>query len=282
MKSIYLSGNNTMNNMKKIILASLFAFLFTACTQYQFMTVESNIYNQDNQQFVWENDSVRICYSFAGANCPLNIMIYNKLQQPLFVDWQKSAIIYGDGSSFSLWNNRSDIQTQSVSAGVQVGNIGISNTTTTGAITREPQIKFIPPSSHISYSPVCIRSALITPLDPRLKQRVEFGGPDDGKVDMYSYTIDNSPFYFRCYLSLSTSDNFAQSIYVDQPFWVSKIIETKHGPNYFLKSDNQFYVSKTTATGQFLQGVGVASLVAGALYIQTVTPPDNNYHHRHR
>ncbi len=46
--------------------------------------------------FVQENDTVRISYRFWGENAPVTITIYNKLDEPLYVDWGRSALIIDD------------------------------------------------------------------------------------------------------------------------------------------------------------------------------------------
>jgi hypothetical protein len=266
--------------MKRFFFTLVLISILSSCQQYQYITLESDIFHNELQNFAWENDTLKIQYSFSGQNCPLKIQIENKLKQPIFIDWSKSAVIYEDGSSFPLWDNNSYVNTVSTGAGLNVGNIAISETQTNGTINRPPQIAFIPPYSHITYNPVYIRSALIRPLDKTLKQRVTFGFDDASKVDLYKFTPENSPFSFRCFVTASTSEKFTTSIYIDNPFWVSSIIETKRNPNEFLKNDNLFYVNKTTAMGHILGGVGVASLLVGTAYIQVATTPHyDDYHH---
>ena len=35
-------------------------------------------------------------YNFNGINAPINITIQNKLQVPVYIDWQRSALIVND------------------------------------------------------------------------------------------------------------------------------------------------------------------------------------------
>jgi hypothetical protein len=265
--------------MKKFVLYALAIFSLTACTRYQYITLNSDIYQTDNQTFVWENDSVKVQYAFWGKNCPLSIQIYNKLNKPLYVDWSKSAVIYSDGSSFILWNDQASINSGTVSSAVNVGGLILGGSQTTGTIVRSKSVDFIPPASRVSVCPMYVRSTFIKPLPSELKKKqVYYGNMEPFKADFYTFNPNNSPFSFRCYLTLSTEDNFANYFFLDQPFWVSQVIETQSEPNNFLKADNLFSVNKTTGFGHVMQGVGVASLVVGAAYISGSTQPD--YSHR--
>lgn len=266
--------------MKKIVaFVCLSLLLMVSCTQYQFITLDSDIYKEDQGGFVWENDTVKIQYAFSGRDCPLTIQIYNKLKDPIYVDWSKSAVVYSDGSAFPLWSDQSVIKTGTTGAGVNLGNMTFSSSETNGAIERAVSISFIPPSSFVSLRPMYVRSNLIRPLPAELKKHIPFGNEEFSKVDMYDFTQNNNPFSFRCFLTLSADKGFTKPMYVDQNFWTSSIIETKRDPSTFLQSDYMFYVSKTTNTGHFLQGVGVATLAGGAIYIDAKTSSPSSARH---
>lgn len=253
--------------MKKKFLL-FFVVLLGACTQYQYVTLDSNVYRQDQQSFIWENDTVRIRYIFSGNSCPLTVQVYNKMTQPLYVDWKKSAVVYGDGSRLSLWNDQVNISSTTVGSSVRVGHITMGGAQTSGMIDKREQVSFIPPNSYVSVRPLAIMSNFIRELPADLKKRVPFGDVNDTKVDRYSFTPDNTPFTFRCFLTLATNDNFSNSIYIDQPFWVSGIMQTSMGPSLVLPADNMFYVSRTTTMGHIMGGVGTVAIVAGAVYLE--------------
>lgn len=259
--------------MKKTFLL-FFAVLLASCTQYQYITLDSNVYRQDQQSFIWENDTVRIRYIFSGNNCPLTVQVYNKMTQPLYVDWKKSAIVYGDGSRLSLWNDQVNVSSTTVGGSVRVGHITMGSAQTSGMIDKREQISFIPPNSYVSVRPLAIISNFIRPLPLELKQRVSFGDESNTKVDKYNFTPENTPFTFRCFLTLATNDNFSNSIYIDQPFWVSGIMQTTMGPSLVLPSDNMFYVSRTTTMGHIMGGVGTVAIVAGAVYLEAESESD--------
>lgn len=268
----------------KIQYYLLILFLaLTSCVQYQYMTLDSDIYDPNDQHFIWENDTMMVQYSFSGKDCPLNIKIQNKLDEPLFVDWKKSAVIYEDGSSFSLWDDQANVNTATVGGAVTIGNITVGGSQTTGKIAHPEQIGFIPPHSNISYQPIFIRSTLLQSFNnntssPKVPLRQQ-ENDNSARSNIYHFDSENSPFSFRCFLTLSTTEDFSSSISIDNPFWVTSIVESKQDPSSFPKADNSFYVAQTTTTGHILNGVGIASLVVGAAYIDAATVPRYHYHH---
>src|SRR5947209_4687068 len=84
--------------MKKNILLSVIVILsLTSCSIYQYATIESSTMNKnEKKEFVTENDTLRLVYNFNGINAPINITVQNKLNVPISIDWQRSALIVND------------------------------------------------------------------------------------------------------------------------------------------------------------------------------------------
>ena len=85
---------------------TLFLFLvtlsFTACTTYQYVTIDSSQLQKTKEDLlVTENDTMRILYSFSGPGGDVIITIYNRLNEPFYVDWSRSAMIR-NGQSFTI------------------------------------------------------------------------------------------------------------------------------------------------------------------------------------
>jgi len=205
--------------MRKILLLFC-AVLLVSCAHYQYVTLNSAIYKADNQSFVWENDSVKVQYIFSGADCPITVKVHNKLAQPIYVDWEKSAVIYSDGSRFSLWNDETHINLATTGGAVNFRSDTFTRLETSGGMKKQEQVSFIPPNSYVSVTPMAVRSTFISPLPQNLKQRVPFGNTEGSKVDKYVFSLDNSPFTFRCFLTLSTSEDFEHPILSKQPLLI--------------------------------------------------------------
>lgn len=87
--------------MKRMLFVlSVVALLcMSSCSSYYYSVLESNDAvgeKNDDKDFVIENDSVCISYCFYGEDAPISITVYNKMDEPLFVDWQRSALILDD------------------------------------------------------------------------------------------------------------------------------------------------------------------------------------------
>ena len=84
--------------MRNLLYLFVFAALLlglSACSSYYYSMLNSNDpVGEKNERgdFVQENDTVRISYRFWGENAPVTITIYNKLDEPLYVDWAKLTI----------------------------------------------------------------------------------------------------------------------------------------------------------------------------------------------
>ena len=77
-----------------IILSAVVLFSMTACNPWQYMTVNSpQLTRNDFNQFVFENDTLRLIYDMAGDGGQVTLRIRNKTSQPLTINWEKSAFI---------------------------------------------------------------------------------------------------------------------------------------------------------------------------------------------
>ena len=67
----------------------------SSCSSYYYSTLASNDRSgryDVNKDFVIDNDSVCIIYNFHGEDGPVLVTVQNKMDEPLFVDWQRSAL----------------------------------------------------------------------------------------------------------------------------------------------------------------------------------------------
>ena len=104
--------------MKRMLLALSVVALFcmSSCSSYYYSVLESNDTigeKNEDKDFVIENDSVFISYCFYGENAPISITVYNKTDEPLFVDWQRSALIIDDVAT-SYYQEKAPIQADGV------------------------------------------------------------------------------------------------------------------------------------------------------------------------
>ncbi|GEM_PF-1013538 len=221
-------------NSLKLVTVCLGALLaFSGCSRYQYVILGSRLPQNEKQEYILENDSVQVKYSCSGQNFPLKVTIFNKLQQPIYIDLQRTTVIINDVQS-----NAPDLF--------------------------EGQSDFIAPQAFVSITSV--------PLFDTLFQRktLLYGGikPHTTTVgNVWSFTEETSPLFIRIILALSPYEDHSSPTFFDYSFWASDIIENSTGPKEMtFKPANQFYVSKSTGFGKTLGWTGAAALlVVGSL-----------------
>lgn len=244
------------------------ALTASSCMTYQHVTLSSDLNENDLHEFVYETDSVLIRYNFNGANCPVSLYLENKLDIPMYIDWKRSSIIQNNQSK-PYWQDQSIIQ------GTADGNSSYSffstpqsfstSTEINGSIYRNESVTFLPPHSYKLDNMIKLETEMIQ--KPGSKQGYTKTIPTaSGHAKVYYYTFEkeDSPRYYRSYLTLSTDPSFAQAFTIEHEFWVSEITETWLGPSSFSKEKNkgnQYYLSKSTGAGTAMGVVAILILV---------------------
>jgi len=224
-------------------LGFIIIIVMTGCSQYQYLTISSDINKNEKNEFINEDDTASIKYTFNGENCPIKIGIYNKLQQPIFVDLGQSCVIV-DGKKNAYLND----------------NI----------IER---VTFIPPLSYIDLPVITIKSIFFNlgSMDSLTKS---ISHNQNGQVDLKTHLFEekNTPLYFRSYLTLSTHEDFASVRYFDTSFWISGIAQSTYSPSSLgYEPSNQSYLRRTTGFGTIM---GCTALV-GLLFLIGLTNSGN-------
>ena len=163
--------------MPKLLLPILALLFFSSCVTYQYFTVDSSQLPKDDQRsFVVENDTMRLSYSFGGAGGPLTITVFNKTNQALFINWNKSALICND-QSFSL------AQTNSAFIGSAV-RTGTGTADLSGTVNVAPGLEIVPAQTRISRLVLSLNMTLpqlkMSVPDTARKQQITF--PDGGSL----------------------------------------------------------------------------------------------------
>ncbi|MCF8465157.1 MAG: hypothetical protein K9G41_09965, partial [Flavobacteriales bacterium] len=72
---------------------------------------------EGKNQYVFDNDTVRIVYSFWAKHGQFGFSIENKLSTPIYVDWKKSNLVYNNAPNV-YWTDETVVKTNSVTSGV--------------------------------------------------------------------------------------------------------------------------------------------------------------------
>lgn len=237
--SLKISGTKALPLFRSIYLM-LFVnlILLAGCSRYQYMYVSSHLDQNDKKEFIVENDTVQIKYSFTGENFPLTITLYNKLRQPIYIDLERSTVV-------------------------------MNNMQIAGPFYRENQISFVAPLSFATLYSNTLKDQPIE-LNPKDSSIHEVTQINLGKI--YSFDEVTTPINFRIILALTVNDDYSYPTFFDYSFWVSDILQTTAGPKSMPdKPSNQFFIRKTTGYGVMSGWVGVIGLLLLATLLLAAT-----------
>lgn len=201
--------------MKTSIFFTFFlAVTFFSCTKRQYVYLNSvPDSGQDNLTYV--NDSLEIEYDFSGNNCPVNVTIYNKSNQPVYVDWKKSVAIIDD-MKVDYYNN-----TKSFTGETWIGDVYGSFD---GQIYSDERITFIPPATKYRTT----RAHLCEYFEdlPRPKKLRVPADSGTTIIKFYQFIPEVSPLSFKSLITLSTNESFLEEVRFENEFYISEIVES--------------------------------------------------------
>lgn len=216
---------NKLNNLLNAIVIGATVASFTSCSPYIKMVevTSENAKTDADKNIVFENDTVRVEYDMWGPGGYMNFRVYNKLEQPIYINWFKSSYVKEDVKYSYVGNYR--------------------------------DLSFVPPKSYVtnpvSYTLLKAQGAAIYTRTNKSGKKVKIENVDlrndkeatleqldktyakSGQVKAYSKTYDknSTPLFFRNFITVSTCEsadectNAQSMIYFNNKFYVSKMTE---------------------------------------------------------
>lgn len=207
------------------------ALLFTSCKTYQYVSVKSNLYEDEKREFMFENDTAALIYSFSGRDFPLTVTLYNKLRTPLYFDIYSSPVFINDHQINTPFDT-------------------------------EDQVFYIAPQSYATIESYPLSDRMFEmnfPDSLRKQSQVSYVGK------WYSFDEISTPVYIRCIMNFSTDKNLTGLIPFDNTFWVSDVMQSTTGPSSFPPhTPYHFFLQKVTGFGKTMNVFGIVSLVVVA------------------
>ena len=267
---------------KNLPISVALIFLLGSCSVYQYATIESSQMNKnEKQEFVTENDTLRLTYNFNGVNAPINITVQNKLNTPISIDWQRSALIVND-TAISYVPGTVDIdgslhgysyRPYHSSYSAEDGNLH--------ATAHMPeQLAFLPPHTLVNKTPMGVTNRIITNVPDSAFHKVRFFMADDIRVQVKhaQFNETTTPLRFRSYLTVLVGEP-AKPVVYEHTFYISDLINSGQGPqNIWFPSvyrGNQYYVQASTGFGNAATGFGIiagTAIVAGTVEALSEAP----------
>lgn len=229
----------------KVFYALLLACTLFSCAKstiiYQTKPLPGSNIIEENNFYIFENDTVKITYSFWGENGYLSYTFYNKLNIPIYIDWKKCAFIR-NGGKHDYWRDevKGVINTKGVNYKLFFGSNynllqsgSVSASTSNSDEVKPERVIFLSPKSSFTridaFHILLGNGAKVTGAISTIKS-------DKGKdVDMtyLDYDQSNTPVIFRNFMSISTTENFEKEYYIDNGFYVDKKVQVNN--KYFNK-----------------------------------------------
>lgn len=256
-----------------IPVLSLF-ILLSACNRYQYLGISSDqVQKNEHQEFTIENDTLQITYNFNGKNAPVNLIVRNKLDKPIFIDWKRSALIIND-NAISYSPDQVAVR-GSVSGSTINWTPGYSSTNVSLSATADlaPGMQMIPPQSFVTRTPMGVTNKLLTNIPDSLLRKIKMPTADGDFAYARQAFFDagNSPLRFRSYLAIVVGDPTPVRVAYQHSFYVAELYRTGLRPKKFTynreKAGEWAYVEEVTGFGKSAAvGFGV---LAGAAVLTT-------------
>jgi hypothetical protein len=267
--------------MKATLWFFLSIALFANCSRYQYGTISSSLPKDDHGLINFENDTVRITYSFKGYNLPVQVKVFNKTSLPLTVHWDKSAIIF-ESRALPITTNGAHLEATVVMStfapAVQTypwPQISTSVASINGHITAPMTQAFIPPMAYTE-STLHLQLGKVRVPETQMERYTQQTPYGRKQFRRKQFAETESPVSFRSFITLSLGNTEGISFSVDNRFWVSEVYEgvLRAGQNGHYRSRNDIFYSKNH-TG-LLVGAGVlgTAIVIGLYAGGSYAPSD--------
>ncbi len=218
--------------MTKKLLLFLFALSLFGCkttTYVQVIETKADNVKIVDDTYVFENDSLKITYNLWRERGLMQFNIYNKLNVPLYIDWRKSSYI---DNTFKL-NYWEDVErTNALYKSYYFYDLPYNTTASVGnsgtKMVKEERITFIPPKANYTRTKFYIIPRSFIVLDkngPYTEIPLSNDTQQTTKVFYKEFSKDATPRTFRNFLTFSLTEDFVDEFYIDNEFYISKILE---------------------------------------------------------
>ena len=223
------------------VLSLVTIIMLTSCsTMYQVLEISSSDAKLEKDSYVFENSDLQINYNFWAQGGQVSFFIINKLDAPIYIDWDKSHFIY-NGTSYEYWYDAEETNSFYSSASsassytfadamlnIFGGSAYGNSQSTTSAYGRKvavaastkskpKKIIQIPPKSLIIVSKFSISKTAFYNCDFNIKHT------DLRTPNTKTFGKEDSPLAFRNYLTYSAKETFEQNKTIDNEFYISSI-----------------------------------------------------------
>jgi hypothetical protein len=222
---------------KPFTIAFMAIILLTSCAKSYIQVFDTSTTNTklSDNYYIFENDTVKVTYSFWASHGIMSFSIFNKLNKPIYIDWKNSSYIAND-LKFNYWIDETKTNMAgyygsyyydgpviqpgfAVSEGVQIG--------TSSAIKPE-RLTFIPPKSYSTRSQFYLFPAVCYKMSRTSIMTTEQRNDNPKKKTILfteAFDFANSPLRFRNFLALAFAENAQEFKFIDNEFYLTSVKE---------------------------------------------------------
>ena len=238
--------------LKSIPIAVIPLLFCLSCTTFQYVTVSSSaVAKNDRNEFVVENDSIQLVYNFSGFRGPVKISIFNKLDVPVYIDWQRSAVIVNDKTVPYV---PAEVKIEGNYSGTTYNSRPVSGyRTSSGSIQATaylpPTVDFIPPRASINKTTICITGGYNERIPDADFTKAKYPVVDGFTVNVKkaAFTDATSPLHFRSFITYTIGESGAKLYTFEHSFFVSEVMSSGSSPEMLLMNvgsrGDQYYSS---------------------------------------
>ena len=178
----------------------------------------------------------------------MSVTVFNKSNQPLYINWKKSAVI-NDGMTVSLFNRNVIANGVMSTDSYLVGNNQTAGYSQFSVTFDLPEgIEFLPPQSGLSKTVITLQeiSANSTAI-PAIVEQEKIRAADGmvSKFRQVHYEDEYSPLRFKTYITLALGKNAENEFSVQHSFYAKEVVQSTTEPELFSMyqaNGNQFYI----------------------------------------
>lgn len=244
----------------KLILPTIVSCFLFSCTAYQVMTVSSREARQNQaNEFIIENDSLELCYNFNGQDGPIKVKVRNKLQQPLYIDWKRSALIINDRAVSYAPNTMVIEGSVAASSFAWTKDFSATYGRMNAMAQLPPDIEFIPPQTYVTKKLIGITNQTLETLPDSIFSKRKVPTAEGYEIIREAFfTAESSPLVFKSYLTVMIGDTLPRPTVYQHNFYISSLARMGYPPN--MNGDtrgDRFYVVRGPANDSVSIGYGV-------------------------
>ncbi len=235
--AITLRYPDIMRKVFKVLTLTYCAVFLSACSSNYLMTFNGENVKKDEDKgtFSFNNDTVKIDYSFADRDGRIYLRIENKIDKPILWDLKNSAMIIngktqGYSAEQAAFNGKMNASVYDINASKStIFNDTWVNGSITGSVSLPKDVVLIPPHAYVDGHYFDFKNDVKSIVRSSQKEKVymyDMSG-ESFAVKLARFEGADSPYSLRSYLSYSIlEDGKAIVKTTEQKFYAAQLWQT--------------------------------------------------------